>query len=383
MTQTLTDVTRAVTAQHCPRKRFLNFHLYGHGIERTQVEVTWATKHYIRLGVFYLLRGVSVETAVDVATRSYLALCSTRGLFVGPQENAYDVAMEQKALIEAAIRGFYLERYTELTREYEIVAVEDEHVWDIADSLVWMWKADAVLRAGETISLLRIHVVDYVDEQTKIRDSHAMRAIADPAACVHKFSSNTGRVPETRIEYIAVGRRHQGGHKSPLIRGYIHRVGQRLAPKRELTDPRTGAKRRLGNEWMPFSAWQSDRITLPEWVAFVGQQGVLAELYGSVIINPPSEQEVSEWRESVTAQEANLRDLAESVYTTELDRQAVERLAWWFPMYRHSCDAPGVCPFQGICFGEVAITDPLAGGVYQMRHPEFQAELTQIEEVSQ
>jgi hypothetical protein len=351
----------------CRRRRYLEYHLLGHGIEKTKMGVRKAAGLYIHVGIEYLLKGFQVEQACELAGSAYMAMCATRGLELEPQEDAYQVAMEQKCLVENAVRGFALEAWPAIqSKGYTLLNAEEEHEWEWSE-LTWMWRVDAMLanELGEPC-ILSIKTVDTVDEAQLARTIHSMQAISDPAAA----GAEIGRTPETLVQYISTGARRKNARgqyeqHSPLCRGYHHRVGDRYAPGRTYRS-RSGDRKRLGGEWEAFPVWQSAQWTGATWVDFLKEQGALRDIYPHYFINPPSPKEVGDWLEDTMEQESALARMRRLVNPFGPEG------AW--PMYRHSCDGFSPCPFQSICFGNVSLDDPLASGEFRERIPNHEAE---------
>lgn len=371
----LSDRSRTLTYQICPRKRLLAYELLGTGIQRVKMDVRAATGTYIHRGIQLLLMTGNVEAAANGAAGEYMIEVSKRGLELDPIEDVYEVATEQEALIKQAVRGFARQRLTDLLAEFKIIGVEREGVLPLAPGIEYQFRVDAEMvpvrttEAERELVILSIKTVDYLDKERLVQDLHAMQGIAD-SYCLRW---DTGLPARLHFEYIVLGQRRrnkQTGRReqnSPLIRGYFHEVGRRFAAMREYQDGR-GSWKKLGNEWKPYVIWNKNKPGLCEWIDFLAEHNILRELFIAADLNAPTDGELSAWKYSTVTQESGVKISVPKVVSKlpVVNDVLADAL---FPMYRHSCDFPRVCEFQEICYGAVSIDDPLKEGLYQPRTP--------------
>jgi hypothetical protein len=144
--------------------------------------------------------------------------------------------------------------------------------------------------------------------------------------------------------------------RSPFITGYRQQVGGRMSPTRTRRDPRTGRTARLGNDYKLFRVWETrSPVALDDWITMLGGWGTFHDLFIPARVNPPEPRDAAEAIKMVEALNGDLNPMYD---TWEL-----------FPMYRHSCDLPHICPYQQMecCYGDIPVSDPTRGGVYRLK----------------
>jgi len=371
----LTTIEKSITHQICPQKRFLKYHLNGNGVELVRRPVRDVTEEAIRRGVKHLLRSGDMEEACKGLVTWYMQECSTRGLVLDPDENAYDVALEQVNLAMAAVRGFPLFPFREIgigfdqDKKQNAITDDEENPYmvKIHPALMMALPYDAMLFevGGDQTKLLRVRVVSSFDGDTLNADLHGMESIALPyiLGC-----------DSTVIVYVQIGhrRRDSVGKKvqySPWVRGYTN--GMRIHWAKNYKN-KAGKSVHLGDEWKSFKTWIETRECsgLAEWINFLAENDVLRDLYRIVEVNKPTEEEYIRWRDEIVGQEVRAEQFIQDAGTADADMLRAE-----FRMNRHSCDFPRPCEMQEICYENNV--DPIGSGLYRER------KLVKVEELWQ
>ena len=213
--------------------------------------------------------------------------------------------------------------------------------------------------------------------------------------------SEPPRISGVRMEYIIKGRREEfpaeSGHweqYSPLIRGYVKEgiTCPEFGWKREWKDPSDGRSRKLDyRTWKAFHVWEQPG-GVKAWIDLLATgtvQPEAGECLPSQFVTPMpyfrDEDDLRSWYESTVYQE---RHIAENLFRVEQARDEGERktlLNQLFPMFRRSCDWPGICPYagtnanpnEGPCYSVNVGRDPIGSGLYREREPHHTTERTE------
>lgn len=149
-----TDRSRIETYQRCPRARFLNYHQDGLGITSAKKPLPLAVGGSVHVGLATLLSGGDESEAVSAALSDFAQYAARLDLPDGeqlaPPAEGEDVELrqqfeqsvsqadeylyhEQAALIEGLVRAYARRRLRPLLEEYEVLEVEREGTWQLAD----------------------------------------------------------------------------------------------------------------------------------------------------------------------------------------------------------------------------------------------------------
>lgn len=136
------DRSRLLCYQHCPRERFLEYHLLGTGVRRNRISIPLMTGIVVHTGRAHMLNQivalgdvsrpdlkVDVDAAVQAALEEYRAELKVRGLDVELGEDAQAVVDEQIALTEGLLRAYAKAGLPRLLEQYRVLEVEREDVW--------------------------------------------------------------------------------------------------------------------------------------------------------------------------------------------------------------------------------------------------------------
>lgn len=159
------DRSRIVTDWSCPRRRFWQYEYEGKGITpaTTGLELFLGTTIHdalARIADAQVVRDARQSASDrfppgidDIASEAQRAVYDTLSAVQPgeiPDAETRTFAAEQAALIEGLIRGFFRHTWPRLLREgWRIVAVEQEVVYRISDTIRFMSKPDLILEDPE------------------------------------------------------------------------------------------------------------------------------------------------------------------------------------------------------------------------------------------
>lgn len=170
MNETFTSRSAILTRQSCGRKWWWE---YGHptgagvpGIVSSKLNMDLLTGSGYHVGIENLLRGSSLDEALGrslegdgIGWPGLWPLMKSKGLILSDKEDAYYVAQEQAAIVEALIRGYYFSQLPVLKARFDIIEVERDgeeiiSIPEVPDFQVrFGYRADALLLEKETLDL--------------------------------------------------------------------------------------------------------------------------------------------------------------------------------------------------------------------------------------
>lgn len=399
MSDTLTDRSRQITYQECPRRRYLEYHYptkQGRiGIRLVRLNIPLATGIYTHRGLQELLKGRPIDKAVKLAVNEYWTEINKRGLLIKTGEDGAFVADEQTAWVEGTLRAYEKVRLPLLLDQYEIVDVETEIEVGLNESITMMTRRDAKLRDKETgeFYIQSYKTAATFDDRTQAQGEHDVQGLSEAyAAEVHDGQ----RIAGIRMEYLLKGIRKQypedsGNYVqySPLIRGMVkHGItpgDDEYGWKREWKDE-MGKTRKLDyRTWAVFNAWQSGG-GVKAWIDLLAT-GTVQPQAGPCLeqqfVQPQpycrQEDDLRNWYQQTVNQEERIAN----ALAFEPDVERAYHQDWlnqYFPQHKSSCDWPSPCQFIDICFASRENVDPLGSGNYEPRvpHHKREQELVQI-----
>lgn len=146
----LTDRSRIIAHQTCNRLRYYQYEWNGVGLSPVRSSIPLTVGKCTHAGLEILLTAVLkadqkgiqrdakwlegfVDLAVEKALSDYDFDCRERSLELSESDDASYVYMEQRALIEAMIRGWCVARLPSFLEEYEVVEVEREELLTLVE----------------------------------------------------------------------------------------------------------------------------------------------------------------------------------------------------------------------------------------------------------
>jgi hypothetical protein len=371
--------------QRCPRAFYWNYVYKGLGLQQSKRPLPLAFGGSAHLGLEQVLRGAGIERGVEVSLQEFEQQARGIGLLLEPNEDAYSVYQEQRALLEALLRAWYLVRYPSFTDEYEVIDLEREEEWKPSEGITFMARADGLLRSRATgdLYVLSFKTAKQYDKKRVDEARSDIQGISELVAIEERLGE---RVQGIQMEYLIKGRREEWPKgsgiyqtSSPLIRPWVNADG-RYAHSWDWSD--LDGRHTLGNKWRKVAIWES--LSIADWISQLASGSVQPSAGPCLdrwIVSPlpyyRNRDEVESWKRQAREQAVQI---ARKVKDEEYHRTAsnpsmfVSYLDHEFPQYRHSCNYPTACPFKGICFGSAG-SEPETSGQYVEREPHHAAEL--------
>lgn len=429
---TLTDRSRIITAQECPRRRYLAYHAEGSGLTLKSQNIPLLTGTMVHRGLASLLLGEPIETVVADVVKAYGESVAARGLDVNATEDMASVATEQIALAEALLRVYHRAQLPKLLAEYEVLEVEVDSVYRISESpaIDLMFRPDGLLRHKETndlyvLSFKTASMYDGKRAEEGLMDMQGLSELAgtearlsemwhrlfaaDPqdvsaeelgcTSALRDYLASVGSAPKVqgiKMEYLIKGLRKEDGDSgryiqwSHLIRGWwkhgITEADNEFAWKYTFTKP-DGSSGRLGKGWERFNAWEMP-FGIAGWIDMLAsgsvQAGVVADdpIEAAIVAPVPyyrQASDVEDMLQQVIAQETRIANGLVILNTaTTPDERRID-LNENFPQHRRSCLWPSRCSFLDLCKDSNIAADPLASGLYIRRVPHHMPELQKFQ----
>lgn len=448
MTETLTHFafrTGQSVYQRCNRQWYWGYVWNGIGLTRTRLDVPLARGIFVHRGLEKILQGNSIDSSIKFALTEFDKEITKRGLDVGQLEEQNYVYNEQRALIEGMLYGWWKKRYPELIERYDVLEVEHEEVWEVGEfnitiaqypdhvvtqpvKLVWLGKADALLREKDSgdLYLQSFKTTGEWDSRKDSAGMHDIQGLSELCAAEHRLrewweiihdasdmvpvrdalkkagmtdaveellasANEPPKIMGIRMEHLLAGKRMEAkrnsGQKiqySPLIRSWrkagITPEFDELAWKYTWTDE--FGEHRLGKGWTPVNWWEQPG-GVRAWIDLLADgkvQAALGDALDQQFVYPQpyyrQAEDVEDWLQQTIAEELRKCEAVQrmNACTDDNERRFIKNIL--FPMFRHSCDYPTKCVFQDVCFGPCAgVPDQLvSAGMYQRRQPHHATE---------
>lgn len=430
-----TDRSRIIAYQECPRRRYLNNHLGGIGIQKTKLIIPLATGIYTHEALAHLLGGASVDSAVEVAVANYWAEVRARGIQIEPGEDGAQVAEEQCALVEAMSRAYAIRKLPELLEQFEVMETEREDVWPLSQMqdgtpVQMMSRLDALLRdkVDNSLYIQSFKTSAGYDRRQASEAEHDVQGLSEMAAveyrlgqwwnaiqdigdmspakdimrergCSERMFDYLAELPHPpqiagiRMEYLIKGRRGEypegsGSYVqySPLIRGLI-KFGPtsescEFGWKRDYVDD-MGQKRKLDyRTWKAVPMWQQPG-GIKAWIELLATGTVqpdAGDCLSSQFVTPVpyfrQDDDLRDWYEQTVVQETKVAEAVKIVADAQKEGPMTYRTALntFFPQHRRSCDWPSSCQFVDVCYSTNVKEDPVGSGLFMPRVPHHEPE---------
>jgi len=406
----LTDRSRTLAFQRCPRKRYYEYELHGTGFTSALLNPDLEVGQAVHIGLGDMLRQgrdkvihdsivIDIGQATNKAVQYFTEKSESAQFRLDSGQQYNEEIEENAALVEALTYAWGLYRLPNLLQEYKIIDVEHEEVHELAPDLGWMARPDALLKSmfDGSYSVLSIKTAKSVDSRSKSQFRIDMQGDSERPGVEQRLGIEVNRV---HLEILIKGYRRE----SPKGSGVYHRSNPLIrAWKQEGVTPELDEyshsyyyhdgerNRRLGKGWFGTPMWKESGFTLREWVQDLWDGKHLAprqELCNVVqnqfefqILDRDAD-ELWEWDASTTFQELRVADAAYDANEALAFRDRDEFfhvLNTAFPKYRQSCDYPQACWLKKICWEQpqtVFDLNPLELEEYKPRiaHHEPEAE---------
>ncbi len=387
----LTDRSRIECFEICPRKRYLQYHLGGVGIDSGKKDVELWTGSQVHDGID-ILGELPLEDVVVITKVIGMKAVKTNGLLADDQSNIASIT-EQLDLQEVLIRLHEI-WWQQFGKDYTVVAIEQEINWPLTDEITFMSRPDKIVRRNSdgAAFVLNYKTVGNADDTWRkqwrydsqmISESLAAKAwLEQKVDCEHTLvegSTDTynfdmdhrwkklgwqSTPPHYGVIVVGLlkGKMSWGeGPKvleNPLVNCWML-PGDGLNPptfkhkyKWTCTEPHAkcpgGKNHTLGSTYKRVRVSEDYPGGIKAWMELLPVDFLLQFVLQLEAIMP-SEFEVQRWLTSVKAQEESvvysLTKAYDATQNTHLDSQ--------FPMHTHSgnCFRPRQCSYFDACHG--------------------------------
>lgn len=432
------DRSRLIQDHRCPRSRYLEYEFPTGaavpGITSIRLSKDLMVGLLFHEGVQQLLLGDELELAVSSALGTFWTLVKSQGLQLQDTEDAYYVYNEHAALGEALIRAYYYAVLPKLLERFTVVEVEREDVstFTLDDfELHWGSRADGLLleKGTNDLYVLSLKTTKTFTKRNEDSANHDMQGLSEVAAIdqrLAKWQTELDTPPESYAQAFHWDipawfiKRHKTGappsvfgvtmqhalkglnlespqgsgrwyYNSPLIRPY--KFTQSGNPKSRTVRPDylyaayydykddLGGAHRLGPQWQRLNIWEE--MGVKEWIEILNSTMIQGYMPGHVLENSfvlpneyyRNEDDMARWEKRTLFHErrtAEGREKALQAFGTPLFEEVLDE---YFEPHSTSCDYPGRCKFQEICYGpKEFLLNPLATRLYQIRVPNHKVE---------
>lgn len=369
--------------QRCPRRWYWQYGYKGLGVVPRRQQLPLLFGSCAHLGLQKILENGDLDGALSAADHEFTLQARAKGLDLQASEDAVFVYNEQRALLEALLRAWFLVRYPSFRAEYEVLDIEREELWTPTDGIGFMARADGLLRSRSDESLYILSFKTAKQWSSK-NDQEARNDIQGISELVAIESRLGERIQGIQMEYLIKGRRDEfpkgsGIYRTynPLIHPWYNQGTGKYAWKWDWQDLDGGHT--LGGKFRQVNIWEREGVR--EWVQLLLTSTVQSEAGDCLphyIISPipyyRNRDEITSWQIQAATQAKELKTKLE---LTEVGREhgvLLSALDVEFPQYRHSCNYPTACPYKQICFGSSG-PEPEQDPRYEWREPHHTLEL--------
>lgn len=361
MAPIVTSRSRIVAYDNCPRYGYLAYDWDGTGLEASGLGLPLANGIAVHEILARILGKHNPEEVIQEELEKYRAAVRARGVLNEDPDGISWLLAEQSALLEGTIRAWMQVRLPRLRAEYELVAVEKELNWPIAEDIIDQVRCDVLARRRSDGSLFYLEWKTAAaghDEWAK-QWEHNTQLLANTLAVEEMLGE---RVDGVLIEGLVKGSRQKDKNprspfygrriqQSPLCYGYRHEATG------ELQVAYTSAR-----GWYRVASWQAVG-SMQEWLRVAMDDEDVLKLFSPVPPIRPRPEHLERWRRQTIAKERD-RQLR-----LELVRSGGLTLDEAFPMNDEHCFRywGHPCVFEPLCFTGAIQRDPLGSGLYQ-RH---------------
>lgn len=316
----------------------------------------------VHTGLQCLLETGDIEQAVTVGHKEFSEEAQTRGLELQPNEDSLFVYNEQRHLLEALLRAWFLVRWPKFQEEYEILDVELEELWRLAENKGFMARADGVLRsrADGSLYILSFKTAKSFDRKIESMGRSDIQGISELVAVEGRLGE---RVQGIQMEYLVKGSRNEYPKGSGLYRTYSPLVHPWIGPQGRMAWSWSWSdldgNHTLGGKYRQVNIWE--QMSIKGWIENLASGQVQPEAgscLGNYIQSPlpynRNRGEIDSWKIQAEVEADEMQNKSQIVeemrknedlaaFSYALDRNFIQR--------RHSCEFPTKCPMYDICFG--------------------------------
>lgn len=376
----LIDRSRTVQDWKCPRARYWGYEYLGRGIVKqgTSLELFIGIVTHDALAAIATLFLNSQPIDIDEIARAAFSQIHEELVVAAGANSSFDdrdFAIEQASLTEGMIRGFYKHVWPKLMAQYDIVTVEQEMEYSLADGFLFMTKPDLIVEDKTTKDLV------YIEYKTTSSKKDEWINSWDTAVQLHSSIKATeqslGRLPAfVQIIGLYKGWESYGKQSSPFCYAYKKFGNPPFTQDQIQYEYKAGFKR--------FATWELPG-GVKAWVESM-PDAVLANQFPQTAPIMVNEELVERFFQQRLGRETEIRDYHIALALKEREETLGEdwggedmekALDSTFPQRFDQC-TPSFgkgCQFKKICHGSVR--DPFKEG-YEQRIPHHELELDQM-----
>jgi hypothetical protein len=369
----LTSRSRIVAYKNCPYLGYLSYDWSpAGGLEPVSAALPLATGIALHEAVARILNKEDPEVVIHQEVSAFRGELSSRGGVLN--EGEVDLSFlidEQATLLEGTLRAWLTIRLPRLLAEYDLIAVERELNWPIAEDIIDQVRCDLLARRKADGLLFYVEWKSTStggDEWAK-QWEHNTQLLANTLAVEEMLGE---RLDGVMIEGIVKGRRKRDDNpRSPFYGRRIHNspltYGYECALTGDVQSKYTAAK-----GWEKVASWQV-RSSPAVWIRDAVSTEELEKLFAPVPPIRPREEHLRRWREQTIAEERDRAHRLQLVRTGDLPAHVA------FPLNDEHCFRywGHPCAFEPLCFTGAIAADPIGSGLYQLKknhhsqwHPE-------------
>lgn len=352
----------------CPRRFYYNYLYQGTGFEPPSQATYLQIGLAVHKGMEVMLTpGVDEEGLYDraaaEAVKEWERLTLPHYTLALEERNqkVMDELAEGAALVEALVRGWFLTRYVEFTRLYEVLMVEKEVRVSLSASITLAARADAVVRERLTGAIYVLNHKTTQDKATSTADwtEQWQNSIQMWTEALAMESVLGEPVQGCLVEGFYKGYRKEGKHISPLIYGY-----RKATPDGQWMYQPTYTREK---GWERFPVWEAEFPTgdgVRGWLALLSKDLISSHYYRSLPILK-NHQVVEDWLAQVVRRETDVQYILEP-HVAEKDR-----LSFFWQNWGKQCT---FCPYEPVCRGRASMGDLISAGHLKEREDHHKME---------
>lgn len=367
-----TSRSKIVTWFECPRKRYLNYHIFGNGIQKVTVKGPTQAGLSIHKGNSLVLQIGSIGRVIEQVLGEY------ENTF--PKGIAFhdELLMEQKSFIEGTIRAFNRVRFPKLREVGKIIAIEQEELVKLDEGIDFQFRADAIKEVEDGIIIIDFKPTPFGNYQfvKKYERNHQTTSYCWAAEQIYNKPclgiQIEGYVKGKRMAHKDVFNGEVKIQNSPLCYVYVNDVTGQISPEYQ-----------RANGWKKVPLWETS-LSIKEYIEeFLTFEEVEKLFLAPIPPISPNKAQLESWKTQTSYNETFIQrnaNIVERVRESGNEKLFLKMLDQHFPQNMDSCYKYGEdypCECEGICFNSEVAQDVLGSGLYSERenhHEDFESD---------
>lgn len=356
----LTSRSRYVGYANCPRYGLLAYDFAGDGVglESVSASLPLINGIVIHEVIAQILLGMDPEEALGQQLAGYQEEVKKRGVRLEDPDTAF-LLKEQETMLRGTIYAWLEVRYPLITKEYEIVSVEKEMLWEMGGGVGDQIRLDLLARRRDDGGLF---YVEWKTTTTGGEDwakqwEHNTQLLLNTLAVEEILGE---RCEGVVIEGLVKGRRKvDDSSSSPFFGKRIQQSPLCYGWK----NPSTGAfrsKYTSASGWYKVAVWEEMDVRV--WVRDYMDWEEKRKLFAPVPAIRPNRKQLTRARKQVIAVETERSEKLRFVRSGgDVDLAFPMNDDHCFRYWGHPCE------FEPLCFKEEVSSDPIGSGLYQIK----------------